>query len=106
MPVPFDTHAAITDLENAGFPAPQATALSHLLLTVTQAQRNDLVTKADLNEGLLRLEVKLETFKGEITRQFEAFRGEIHSELKPLRWTLYALAAAAITYVLKAIFHL
>lgn len=75
MPMPFDTHAVIQELEHLGFPTPQAEGLSHVLTQIFAAQ--DYATKADIagvradiQEATLRLEVKIETLKSELHKTF------------------------------------
>ena len=54
---PFDTLAALRDLEAAGIDRPQAEAIASQLATAVTAGHTELATKADL----ARLETKLLT---------------------------------------------
>jgi hypothetical protein len=96
MPVPFDTHAVIQELEHLGFPTPQAEGLSHVLTQVFTSQ--DYATKADIaavradiTEVRLGLEIKLETIKGDITH---------------LKWGIGLLMGGVLSLILKAYVHL
>ena len=91
--VPFDTHAVIQELAHLGFPMPQAEGLSHVLAQVVASQ--DYATKADITESTLRLELKL-----------EAVKGELHSDMKPLKWGMAVVVGGIISLVLKAFLHL
>jgi hypothetical protein len=119
---PFDTHAVVQQLEQLGFPTPQAEGLTAILSQVVASQevatkadiaavRADiealrlsakadiealrLGTKADLNEARLGLEVKLATLQG-----------EIQSDIRPLKWGMALVVGGVISLVVKAFLHL
>jgi hypothetical protein len=99
-PVPFDTHAVIQQLEQMGFPTPQAEGLSAVLTQVVAGQ--DYATKADLTEGRLSLEVKLEQLRVELHREL----GTVKNELGFLRWAAYVLGALLIPVFLRTVLKL
>jgi hypothetical protein len=98
--VPFDTHAVVQELVHLGFPLPQAEGLSAVLVRAMANQ--DYATKADiaavradLTEARMGLELKI-----------ESLRGELHSEMKPLKWGMAVVVGGVISLVLKTFLRL
>jgi hypothetical protein len=103
MPVPFDTHAVIQELEHLGFPTPQAEGLSHVLTQIVAssdyatkadiaAVRSDIETlrvstKADLSDTALRFDLKLEAMR---------------SDIKLLQWGMGLVLSGMVSLLLKA----
>ena len=56
MAVPFNTHEVIQELQELGFPTPQAEGLTAVLLRTAQASQEQLATKLDLAEVKAELE--------------------------------------------------
>jgi hypothetical protein len=110
MSAPFDTHAVVQQLEQLGFPTPQAEGLTAILSQVVASQeyatkadiaavRADiealrLSAKADVNEARLGLEVKLATLQG-----------EIQSDIRPLKWGMALVVGGVLSLVVKAFLH-
>jgi hypothetical protein len=114
MPVPFDTHAVIQQLEHLGFSPDQAEGLSDILTQIVANQdyatttdilaiRADIervraeidamrvATKADLTEVRLGLEIKIEAVKSDVTT---------------LKWGMALVVGGVLSLVLKAFVHL
>jgi len=71
----IDTHALVTRLQQAGFDTAQAEALTDALKSIQDASMYDLVTRGDLKEAVLQLELKLETLKGDFSLMKWMFGG-------------------------------
>jgi len=50
MPVPFNTHEVIQELQDLGFPTAQAEGLTAVLLKAAAANQEQLATKLDMAE--------------------------------------------------------
>jgi len=50
MPVPFNTHEVIQELQDLGFPTAQAEGLTAVLLKTAAASQEQLATKLDIAE--------------------------------------------------------
>jgi hypothetical protein len=99
MPVPFDTHEVIQELQNGGFSQTQAERLSQVLqraLTDTQASQ---ATKADVTEQGLKLDLKLEGLRVELHREL----GAVKTDLGFLRWAVYILGALLIPVFIRTV---
>jgi uncharacterized pyridoxal phosphate-containing UPF0001 family protein len=84
--IPFDTYELIKELKQSGFNEEQAEGLSSALKKTHELQLEGLATKQDLDNGLNRLELKIE------------------SELKLIKWGLALVIAVTVLPVLKELF--
>ena len=111
MAVPFDTHAVITKLQQSGFAAEQAEALSDALKMVHESGVEALATKYDLQamrqdmqhdlQALeLRLDNKIEGLRGTMEARFAELQGKISL----LNWMFGALMAAMIPIFIRVVF--
>src|SRR5262245_3630691 len=129
MAVPFDTHAVITKLQQSGFAAEQAEALSDALKMAHESGVEALATKHDLQalrqdmqllqqemqhdlQALrqemqhdlraleLRLDNKIEGLRGTMEARFAALQGKISL----LNWMFGALLAAMIPIFVRVVF--
>ena len=117
MSAPFDTHAVVQQLEQLGFPTPQAEGLTTILTQVFAHQdfatradiamvRTDIATeiarvRADLAEVRHGLELKI----AGLATSLETLRGEVFSEIKPLKWGMALVAGGVLSLVVKAFVH-
>ena len=83
--VPFDTHAFYVELVESGLAEKTANALTKAVTKIESAKLEELVTKRDLKET----ELKIELVKSELKRDIETVRKEI-SETKAdlIRWVV------------------
>ena len=118
MAVPFDTHAVITKLQQSGFAAEQAEALSDALKMAHESGVETLATKYDLQalqqdmqllrqdmqhdlRALeLRLDNKIEGLRGTMEARFAELQGKISL----LNWMFGALLAAMIPIFVRVVF--
>jgi hypothetical protein len=107
MAVPFDTHAVITKLQQSGFAAEQAEALSDALKMAHESGVEALATKYDLQalqqdmQALeLRLDNKIEGLRGTMEARFAELQGKISL----LNWMFGALLAAMIPIFVRVVF--
>jgi hypothetical protein len=106
MAVPFNTHEVVQDLEDLGFPRPQAEGLTTVLLKTAQGAQEQLATKLDMAEVKTEIaEVRTEMaqlrteLKGDIAQvrtDMEKMRGELRTEIREaknsaLTWTIGVL---------------
>jgi hypothetical protein len=130
---PFDTHAVVQQLEQLGFPTPQAEGLTAILTQVVASQ--EFATKADIaavraDIAALRLSTKadIETLRLSTKADIETLRlstkadlnearlgvevklatlqGEIQSDIRPLKWGMALVVGGVISLVVKAFLHL
>jgi hypothetical protein len=122
MAVPFDTHAVITKLQQSGFAAEQAEALSDALKMAHESGVEALATKQDMQllrqdmqhdlqawqrdlqhdrQALgLRLENTLEGLRGTMEARFTELQGKISL----LNWMFGVLLAAMIPIFVRVVF--
>ena len=118
MAVPFDTHAVITKLQQSGFAAEQAEALSDALKMAHESGVEALATKPDLQllrqdlqalqrdmqhdmQALeLRFDNKMEGLRGTL----EAHFAELQGKISLLNWMFGALLAAMIPIFIRVVF--
>ena len=74
MSVAFDTHATVKRLTGAGFPEPQAEALSNV---VHSAVTGGVATKADLEAVEQRLRGEMAEMKADLRSEMAELRGEM-----------------------------
>jgi len=77
----FDTHRAVKDLEEAGFPEAQAEALVEI---VGAAVGENAATKSDLDAMEQRLEAKF-------TAQIDAVENKLNGEIRAVRADMRAM---------------
>lgn len=109
MPAPFDTHDAFQTLERAGIAADHADAITAVLSKVAESIASPLALKTDLDAMEGRVNLKLEAFEGRVNltlsqleTKLETLRGEVKSEIAPLKWVGLVGVGGIITLVLKA----
>jgi predicted peroxiredoxin len=100
MAVPFDTHAVITKLQQSGFAAEQAEALSDALKMAHESGVEALATKHDVQALELRLDNKIEGLRGTMEARFAELQGKISL----LNWRFGALLAAMIPIFVRVVF--
>ena len=93
-PVPFDTHAVVQQLAQAGFPAPQAEGLMLVLTQVVASAASAAATPADLTA--LRTDVRsdLTAVRTELQADLAAVRTDLRADLTAVRTDLKADIAA------------
>jgi hypothetical protein len=90
--VPFNTHEVIQELQELGFPTPQAEGLTAVLLRTAQASQEQLATKLDLAEVKAELKADIATVRTDMA----TMRGELRAEIRDARnsmltWTIGVL---------------
>jgi hypothetical protein len=94
MPVPFNTHEVIQELQDLGFPTAQAEGLTAVLLKAAALNQEQLATKLDLAE--LKSELKGDI--AAVRTDMEKMRGDLRTEIqamgnKVLLWTIGVLGS-------------
>jgi hypothetical protein len=85
MPVPFNTHEVIQELQELGFPTAQAEGLTAVLLRTAQASQEQLATMLDLAELKAELKTEIATLRGELRAEIRDAKNSM------LTWTIGVL---------------
>lgn len=103
MPVPFDTHAFILDMTQAGMPDAQAEALSHQLQDIYST---NAVTKQDLELAVAHLDTRFAAvdtrfamLDSQLEKRFATIDvrfATIEGQMTHLRYLGYAIFAATV----------
>lgn len=91
MPVPFDTHEVIQELQDLGFPTAQAEGLTAVLLRTAQASQEQLATKLDLAEVKAELKTEIQSLRTELKDEIAAVRTELRGDIATVRTDMTTL---------------
>jgi hypothetical protein len=96
MPVPFNTHEVVQELQGLGFPREQAEGLTDVLLKTAQTGQEHLATKADLQE--VKAELKADI--AGVRTDMEKMRGEVKAEIATVRTEIQAAKNSALMWTI------
>ena len=85
MPVPFNTHEVVQELQDLGFPREQAEGLTAVLRRTAQTSQEQLATKLDLAEVKATLTADIAELKTDIATvrtDMEKMRGDLRAEIR------------------------
>ena len=99
MPVPFNTHEVVQELQDLGFPREQAEGLTAVLRRTAQTSQEQLATKLDLAEVKATLTADIAELKTDIATvrtDMEKMRGDLRAEIRDAKnsaitWTIGVL---------------
>jgi len=91
MPVPFNTHEVIQELQDLGFPTAQAEGLTAVLLRTAQASQEQLATKLDLAEVKAELKTEIQSLRTELKDEITAVRTELRGDIAAARTDMATL---------------
>ena len=91
MPVPFNTHEVIQELQDLGFPTAQAEGLTAVLLRTAQASQEQLATKLDLAEVKAELKTEIQSLRTELKDEIAAVRTELRGDIAAVRTDMATL---------------
>ena len=97
MPVPFNTHEVIQELQDLGFPTAQAEGLTAVLLRTAQTSQEHLATKLDLAEAKAELKTEIQALRTELKDDIAELRTELRGDIAAVRTELTADIAAGRT---------
>jgi hypothetical protein len=93
-------------LERSQLPPSQARAIFQVMEAELSAREHTLATRADLERGLHNLDLKIETFRGELRAEMQSLRAELKSDIRDtVRWNFafWVAQLAAMAAILKLI---
>ena len=93
-------------LERSQLPPSQARAIFQVMEAELSAREHTLATRADLEQGLHSLDLKIETFRGELRAEMQSLRAELKSDIRDtVRWNFafWVAQLAAMAAILKLI---
>lgn len=88
MPVPFNTHEVIQELEELGFPTAQAEGLTAVLLKTASASQEQLATRLDVAEAKAEVKAELAALRTELKGDVAALRTDLQADIAELRTEL------------------